>query len=163
MKSYANVVLSQPTIQKLSAITSIPTSWSWSYTGTSLVADVSYDMFLGPTSSENTEYEIMVWLGALGGADPISSTGSPASTPTIGGLTWDMYSGPTGATTVYSFVATSKDVTSYTGDLMAVFTYVEANFGVSSDLYLQSIGAGTEPFTGNGGVFVVEAYSVGVV
>jgi xyloglucan-specific endo-beta-1,4-glucanase len=46
-----------------------------SYTGSDIVADVSYDIFTSSTSGGASEYEIMVWLAALGGAGPISSTG----------------------------------------------------------------------------------------
>ena len=49
------------------------TSWSWSYTGSDIVADVSYDMFTSSTAGGSNEYEIMIWLAAIGGAGPISS------------------------------------------------------------------------------------------
>jgi xyloglucan-specific endo-beta-1,4-glucanase len=69
VKSYANAVYNGYTPMKLSAISSIPTSWSWSYTGSDIVADVSYDLFTSSqASTSNEEYEIMVWLAALGGA-----------------------------------------------------------------------------------------------
>jgi xyloglucan-specific endo-beta-1,4-glucanase len=69
VKSYANAVYNGYSPLKLSAIGSIPTAWSWSYTGSDLVADVSYDLFTSSAAStSNEEYEIMVWLAALGGA-----------------------------------------------------------------------------------------------
>ena len=71
------------------------------------MADVSYDMFTSSSATGSDEYEIMIWLTALGGAGPISSTGSPIATPTIDGVGWKLYSGPNGDTTVYSFVASS--------------------------------------------------------
>lgn len=49
-------------------------SWSWSYDGSDVVADVAYDMFTSSTSGGSEEFEIMVWLAALGGAGPISAT-----------------------------------------------------------------------------------------
>lgn len=101
----------------------------------------------------------MIWLAALGGAGPISSTGSPVSTPTIAGISWKLYSGPNGNTTVYSFVAASE-VTSFSGDLKLFFTYLANNFGYSTSQYVTSIGAGTEPFTGTNAVLSVSAYSV---
>lgn len=91
----------------------------------------------------------MVWLGALGGAGPISSTGSPIATPTIGGTSFSLYYGLNGSMKVYSFVATSKMDTNYSGDLKAFYTYLIQSQGLSSSLYLLSIGAGTEPFTGS--------------
>lgn len=147
-------------IKKISAITSIPTTWKWSYTGSSIVADVSYDMFTSSTASGSNEYEIMIWLAAIGGAGPISSNGSAVATPTIGGVNFKLYSGPNGATTVYSFVAASE-TTSFSGDLKAFYTYLESSssFSFPSSQYLLNIGAGTEPFTGSGAVFKTSAYS----
>lgn len=104
-------------------------------------------MFTAASSGGSTEYEIMVWLAALGGAGPISSTGSAVATPTIGGVKWNLFSGPNGATTVYSFVAQSEQE-SFSGDLMNFFSYLESNKGFSKSQYLTSVGAGTEPFTG---------------
>ena len=88
----------------------------------------------------------MIWLAALGGAGPISSTGSPVSTPTIDGVTWKLYSGPNGATTVYSFVAESQQ-TSFSGDIKSFFTYLASNEGYPLSQYLVNLNAGTEPFT----------------
>ncbi|KUL89489.1 hypothetical protein ZTR_04382 [Talaromyces verruculosus] len=65
----------------------------------------------------SAELEIMIWLAALGGAGPISSTGPPIATPTIAGTTWNLYPGPNGKTTIYSSVASSK-VTSSSVDLL---------------------------------------------
>ena len=104
----------------------------------------------------------MVWLGALGGAGPISSTGStPVATPTIGGQKFNLFKGPNGSTTVFSFVRAGSDVTNYSGDLMAFFTYLEQNQGVSSSQYLVSVGAGTEPFTGSNAV-LSNTYSLAI-
>ena len=118
-----------------------------SYTGSDIVADVSYDMFTSSSASGSNEYEIMIWLAALGGAGPISSTGSPVATVTIDGVSFKLYSGANGSTTVYSFVAASE-ATSFSGDILNFFKYLESNEGFSSSQYLLSIGAGTEPFTG---------------
>ena len=103
----------------------------------------------------------MIWLAALGGAGPISSTGSPIATPTIGGTTFKLYKGPNGSTTVFSFVAETEQ-TNYSGNLMNFFDYLTANQGVSTSQYLQSIGAGTEPFTGSNAVLTVTGYSTTV-
>ena len=133
-----------------------------SYTGSNIVADVSYDTFLGNSGSGSANYEVMVWLAALGGAGPISSTGSPIATPNIGGTTFKLYKGPNGSTTVFSFVA-SSEITNFSGDLMNFFNYLVTSQGVSSSQYLQSIGAGTEPFTGSNAVLTTTKYSAQVV
>ena len=144
VKSYADVQITNT--DQLSSVSSIPSTWHWSYTGSNIVADVSYDMFTSSSKGGSAQYEIMVWLAALGGAGPISSTGSPVATPNIDGVTWKLYSGPNGATTVYSFVAESEQ-TSFSGDLKSFFTYLSSNEGYSLSQYLISISAGTEVFT----------------
>lgn len=134
----------------------------FSYSNTNIVADVSYDMFLrsSPSSSTN-EYEIMVWLAALDGAGPISSTGAPIATTSINGVQWKLYKGPNGSMTVYSFVADST-VTNFSGDLKKFFTYLINHQGLNSNLYLVDVQAGTEPFTGSAKL-TTSAYSVAVV
>ncbi|KUJ21836.1 concanavalin A-like lectin/glucanase [Mollisia scopiformis] len=158
VKSYANAVVTQSTIKQISAITSIPSTWKWSYTGSSIVADVSYDMFTSSTATGSNEYEIMIWLAALGGAGPISSTGSAIATVTINSVSWNLFKGPNGSTTVYSFVAASE-ATSYSGDIKNFFTYLTTYQSFPSSQYLLSIGAGTEPFTGSSAVLTTSAYS----
>lgn len=160
VKSYANIVTSF-TAATISSISSIATTWKWSYTGTDIVADVSYDLFTSSSASGSNEYEIMIWLAALGGAGPISSTGSTIATPTIAGTSWKLYSGPNGDTTVYSFVA-SSEVTSFSGDLKDFFTYLVDSEGFSSSQYLTSIGAGTEPFTGSDAKLTTTQFSCAV-
>lgn len=73
VKSYPNVVVNSNG-QQISAISSMPSVWSWTYEGNDIVADVAYDLFTSSTAGGSNEFEIMVWLAALGGAGPISST-----------------------------------------------------------------------------------------
>lgn len=91
----------------------------------------------------------MVWLAALGGAGPISSTGKTIATVNISGSEWDVWVGPNGQMTVYSFVAKST-MNKYDGDLLDFFKY------------LKTVQAGTEPFIGTAD-FTVPSYSVSVV
>ncbi|KAL3708898.1 hypothetical protein TMatcc_002686 [Talaromyces marneffei ATCC 18224] len=141
VKSFANAEY-VITPKQLSAISSIPTTWKWSYTGSNIVADVAYDMFTSSSASGSAQYEIMIWLAALGGAGPISSSGSTIATPTI------------------SFVAISEQ-TSYSGNLLDFFKYLEAHERLSSSQYLLTVQAGTEPFTGSGAE-LYSTYSVTV-
>lgn len=112
-----------------------------------MVADVAYDLWLAPSVGADNSYEIMIWLGAYGGAGPISSTGSTIATPTIAGTTWKLYSGPNGATTVYSFVAPSN-IGNFNADLKLFLTYLTTSQGVSTSAVVTSLQAGTEPFSG---------------
>lgn len=61
VKSYANAGLNF-TPKQISAITSIPIKFYWTYSGSNLVADVSFDMFTSSSSSGSHENEIMVWV-----------------------------------------------------------------------------------------------------
>jgi xyloglucan-specific endo-beta-1,4-glucanase len=69
---------------------------SYTYTGTSLVANVAYDLFTSSTATGSAEYEIMIWLAALGGAGPISATGKEIATVTLAGKSWKLYQGMNG-------------------------------------------------------------------
>lgn len=130
-----------------------------SYSGDSIVADVSYDAFISSSDSTSAahNYEVMIWLAALGGAEPIGY-GTPVASPTIDGVTWNLYEGPN-TWTVFSFVATSE-VTDFSGDVMNFFNYLIDNFGVPSDYYLQVIQAGTEAFTGSDAWFTVSPFTL---
>jgi len=158
VKSYANVAI-ESIGKQISSISSLKTTWDWSYSGSDIVADVAYDLFTSASSSGSAAYEIMIWLDALGGAGPISSTGSTVATPTIAGVSWKLYSGPNGDTTVYSFVASSAQE-SFSGDLLDFFSYLESEEGFSTSQYLLSAGAGTEPFTGSDATLTTSAYSL---
>ncbi|RDW70603.1 putative endoglucanase [Aspergillus mulundensis] len=160
VKSFANVAY-QFTSTQLSSLSSIPSTWEWSYSTTDIVADVAYDLFTSSSAGGDSENEIMIWLAALGGAGPISSTGSSIASVTLGGVTWDLYSGPNGSMQVYSFVASST-TESFSADLMDFINYLVENQGLSTSQYLTNVQAGTEPFTGSDATFTVSSYSVSI-
>jgi len=157
VKSFANAVVTS-TAKQVSAITSIPSTWDWSYTGSDIVADVAYDMFTSSTATGADEYEIMIWLAALGGAGPISATGSAVATVTIDGASWNLFEGLNGAMTVFSFVA-SSEVTNFSGDIKSFLTYLTDSQGFPASQFLISLGAGSEPFSGTDAVFTISAYN----
>lgn len=132
-----------------------------SYTGSNLDADVAYDTFLSSSPSAEHEYEVMIWLAALGPAGPISSSGSPIATTSLAGVRWKLYSGMNGSMRVYSFVA-ENEARSFSGDLMDFFGYLQDNQGLSGSLYLTDVQAGTEPFTGADARLTTRAYNVRV-
>lgn len=119
---------------------------------------MAFDTFLSSSCSSTTdEYEIMIWLAALGGAGPISSTGSAIATVTLSGYTWSLYYGLNGSVKVYSFVA-SSEITSFDANLMTFFDYLVTYEGVSSSSCLIDIQAGTEPFTGTSATLSSDYY-----
>ncbi|KAL4806862.1 concanavalin A-like lectin/glucanase domain-containing protein [Aspergillus unguis] len=160
VKSFANAAY-QFTATQLSSLSSIPSTMDWQYSTTDIVADVAYDLFTSSSADGDAEYEIMIWLAALGGAGPISSTGSSIATVTIGGVSFDLWSGPNGNMQVYSFVASST-TESFSADLMDFFNYLEENQGFDNSQYLTTVQAGTEPFTGSDATFTVSSFSVEV-
>ncbi|KAG7393460.1 hypothetical protein PHYBOEH_006088 [Phytophthora boehmeriae] len=158
VKSYANAALQFDAVQ-LSSVSSIPTTMKYTvdYSGT-IVADVSYDLFTSSTSTGSNEFEIMIWLAALGGAGPISSTGSAIDTTTIAGNSFSVYKGANGDTTVYSFVA-SSEIDIFSGDLMDFFTYLVDSQSFDKSQYLNTVQCGTEPFTGEDVTLTVSSFS----
>jgi xyloglucan-specific endo-beta-1,4-glucanase len=100
----------------------------------------------------------MIWLAALGGAEPIGYSKGPIATISLSGVTWKLYKG-TNTWTVYSFVATNE-VTDFSGDIMDYFNYLVDHDGLPSNYYLQTIGAGTEAFTGSDVWFTVSPYKI---
>ncbi|VDB99564.1 unnamed protein product [Peniophora sp. CBMAI 1063] len=154
IKSFTNLQQNDGANQQLSAISSIQTTWDWSISSSNIVADVAYDTFTSATSGGSAAYEIMVWLANYN-AGPISSSydssGQPvpvASSITIAGHTWNLYSGSNGANAVFSFLPTSGVITSFSGDLMDFFSYLIDNQGLSSSQYLTTLQAGTEATSG---------------
>jgi hypothetical protein len=131
------------------------------YTGSNVVADVSYDIFTSPYPDGPASYEIMIWVGALGGAGPISSTGSPVATVNIAGATWKLYKGPNTSWTVFSFVAETEQTT-FNADLMDFFHYLIQNEGFSASQYVQHIASGTEPFDGTNAQLTTTEYMISV-
>ncbi|KAL8866838.1 MAG: hypothetical protein Q9174_006050 [Haloplaca sp. 1 TL-2023] len=161
VKSYTNV--ETPFTRKpISQYTSIPTSC---YTGTSLRANAAYDTFLSNCANCAQTYEVMIWLGVYGGISPLSDNGyppTPVATPTIGGVPFNLIKGTNGNVIVYSFVVKNNPVTSYSGDLVPFYRYLQANWGLSGAQYLQTLQAGTEVFTGSGAKMVTSGYSIKV-
>ncbi|KAI9371513.1 concanavalin A-like lectin/glucanase domain-containing protein [Aspergillus egyptiacus] len=162
VKSFANAAY-QFTATQLSSLSSIPTTWQWEYTsGNNMVANVAYDLFTTSSPGGSSEYEIMIWLAALGGAGPISSTGSPIASVTLGGVSWNLWYGLNGDMRVYSFVASST-TRDFSTDLVDFINYLEDSQGLSSTQYLTHVQAGTEPFVGSDATFVTASYSVEVL
>ncbi|EMF15689.1 glycoside hydrolase family 12 protein [Sphaerulina musiva SO2202] len=169
VKSYPNAVYNPGTKsgKQISKISSMPSVWQWSYSGSGLIADVAYDIFTSSSATGSEEFEIMIWLAALGGAGPISSTygangkPTPVGSITIGGVAFDLYKGPNGSMTVFSFVA-RQQVKSFNADIKQFFQYLVKAQGYKDSQYLISAGAGTEPFEGTNAVFTTTKYSFSI-
>jgi xyloglucan-specific endo-beta-1,4-glucanase len=87
----------------------------------------------------------------------------PLATTTIAGQKWNVYKGPNGAMTVFSFLpADGKQIKSFDGDVNLFFKYLIRSQGLPTTQYLKSVGAGTEPTLGSKAVFTTSGYSVKV-
>jgi xyloglucan-specific endo-beta-1,4-glucanase len=87
----------------------------------------------------------------------------PIGSATVAGYTWDVYKGPNGDMTVFSFVpAGGKQINSFNGDVNLFFTYLIKSQGLSNKQFLKSVGAGTEPTLGEKAVFTTKGYSIKV-
>ncbi|KIY65324.1 glycoside hydrolase family 12 protein [Cylindrobasidium torrendii FP15055 ss-10] len=165
VKSYANVESTTAKGVQLSEITTAPTTWIWEHETQSdgIRADVAYDIWtgvgpVGTPASANSSYEFMIWLAKLGDIQPIGST--VASNVEVGGLTWEVWRGPNTNWEVISFFTTDL-IQDFEVDLKEFFDYLVAEQDVDPAQYLQSIQAGTEPFTGSANL-VTSKYSVSV-
>lgn len=82
---------------------------------------------------------------------------------TLAGQKWDVFKGPNGDMTVFSFLpANGKQIKSFKGDVNDFLKYLIKSQGLSSAQFLKSVGAGTEPTLGDGAVFTTSAYEVKV-
>ena len=87
----------------------------------------------------------------------------PIGSANIAGYNWDVYKGPNGDMTVFSFLpANGKQINSFDGDVNKLFTYLIKSQGLSNKQFLKSVGAGTEPTLGQNAVFTTTGYSVKV-
>ncbi len=116
--------------------------------------NTAYDIWLG-----NNAYEIMLWMNKQGSVGPL---GSVRTTVTVGGHTWNVYSGSNGANTVYSFVRTSN-TDSGSVNILAVLQWLRTN-GWYGNVGLNQVQFGWEITSTNntGQNFVVNSYSLSV-
>jgi hypothetical protein len=116
--------------------------------------NTAYDIWLG-----NNAYEIMLWMNKQGSVGPL---GSLRTTVSVGGHTWNVYSGSNGANTVYSFVRTSN-TNSGSVNILAVLQWLRTN-GWYGNVGLNQVQFGWEITSTNntGQNFMVNSYSLSV-
>nr|WGH58491.1 endoglucanase [Trichoderma koningiopsis] len=150
VKGYPNIGLNVPNKRLVTNINSMPTTAQWSYSGSSIRADVAYDLFTASNPNHVTysgDYELMIWLGKYGDIQPI---GSSQGTVNVGGTSWNLWYGTNGAMQTYSFVAPGN-LTNWSGDVKNFYTYLQNNKGYpASSQYVLNYQFGTEAFTGSG-------------
>lgn len=140
---------------RLNTVSSAPSSISYRFVGDA-VYNASYDIWLDPTPRTDgvNQTEIMIWFNRVG---PIQPIGSPVGTATVGGRTWEVWSGGNGSNDVLSFVAPSA-ISSWSFDVMDFVRATVARGLAGNDWYLTSVQAGFEPWQ-NGAGLAVNSFS----
>jgi hypothetical protein len=134
---------------QLSAISSAPTSTSYSYVNDAAY-DAAYDIWLDPTPRTDgvNRTEIMIWFNRVGSVQPV---GSPVGTATVGGREWQVWSGNNGSNDVLSFVAPSA-ISSWSFDVMDFARQAVSRGLAQNNWYLTSVQAGFEPWQNGTGL-----------
>ncbi|KAA1089728.1 hypothetical protein PGT21_028288 [Puccinia graminis f. sp. tritici] len=169
VKTYTNVAWAGSPVPLKSAKI-FNTTWNWKFLEESsdLVLDVSYDIFLTKdpscTSQDCASREVMIWLGALGGARPAGTrspvNGNPTGTLKVGGkYEFQVWQGTVNVPVISIFPAEEgRRYTSFKADLKKVLKTLQA-FGIAKDEYILSVGAGIEIFKGKG-TFATSEYTI---
>ncbi|KAA0940426.1 GH12 family glycosyl hydrolase domain-containing protein [Streptomyces apricus] len=136
---------------RIDTVSAAPSSISYGYVGNA-VYNASYDIWLDPTPRTDgvNQTEIMIWFNRVG---PIQPIGSQVGTASVGGRTWEVWSGSNGGNDVLSFVAPSA-IGSWSFDVMDFVDQAVARWLARSDWYLTSVQAGFEPWQGGAGLAV---------
>lgn len=140
---------------QLSTISSAPSSISYTYVS-GAVYDAAYDIWLDPEPKKDgvNRTEIMIWFNKVG---PIQPVGAPVGTATVGGRSWQLWSGNNGGNDVLSFVAPSA-IDSWSFDVMDFVRATVARGMAQNNWYLTSVQAGFEPWE-NGAGLAVNSFS----
>ncbi|MCC8339938.1 cellulose binding domain-containing protein [Streptomyces sp. R1] len=140
---------------RLDTVSRAPSSISYGFVGNA-VYNASYDIWLDPTARTDgvNRTEIMIWFNRVG---PIQPIGSPVGTATVGGRTWEVWSGGNGSNDVLSFVAPSA-ISGWSFDVMDFVRATVARGLAEEDWYLTSVQAGFEPWQ-NGAGLAVNSFS----
>ncbi|GAA2423895.1 GH12 family glycosyl hydrolase domain-containing protein [Streptomyces macrosporus] len=143
---------------RIDSIGSAPSSISYTYVDNA-VYNASYDIWLDPTPKRDgvNQTEIMIWLNRVG---PIQPIGSRVGTATVGGRTWEVWTGSNGSNNVISFVAPSA-LRSLSFDVMDFVDETVARGMAQRSWYLTSVQAGFEPWQGGAGL-AVDSFSSSV-
>ncbi|MCY0927942.1 cellulose binding domain-containing protein [Streptomyces sp. H27-H1] len=140
---------------QISTVSSAPSSISYGYVSNA-VYNASYDIWLDPTPRKDgvNRTEIMIWFNKVGSIQPI---GSQVGTATVGGRTWQVWTGSNGSNDVISFVAPSA-ISSWSFDVMDFVRQTISRGMAQNTWYLTSVQSGFEPWQ-NGAGLAVNSFS----
>ncbi|TMC06943.1 MAG: hypothetical protein E6J41_17270 [Chloroflexi bacterium] len=150
VKSYPNI--SKTAGPALSSLHSVTSSFNVSVPSTGAY-ETAYDIWCA-----NNAFEIMLWVNKTGAVGPL---GTRQTSATVGGHTWDVYSGSNGSNKVFSFVR-QGNISSGSVDILAVLRWIEAK-GWFGNVTLGQVQFGFEITSSSGGLnFVTNSYSASV-
>jgi hypothetical protein len=134
---------------QISEIKTVTSNISFSYPGSGTY-DAAYDVWLDPTPKKDgvNKQELMIWFNRQGQIQPV---GSKVASATIGGRTWEVWTGNNGANDVVSYVAPSP-IKSWNFNILDFINDTKTRSGVTNSWYLTSIQAGFEPWQGGTGL-----------
>ncbi|HEV7898270.1 MAG TPA: cellulose binding domain-containing protein [Planosporangium sp.] len=136
---------------QVSQISSATSGIGFSYPGSGTY-DAAYDIWLDPTPKKDgvNQQEIMIWFNRQG---PIQPVGSRSGSATVGGRTWEVWTGNNGSNNVVSYVAPSP-ITSWNFSVLDFINDTKTRSNVTNSWYLTSIQAGFEPWVGGAGLAI---------
>ena len=139
------------TPRQISGIGSAPSSISYTFVNNAKY-DAAYDIWLDPTPKTNgvNQQEIMIWFTKSLTVQPI---GSATGTASVGGRSWQVWTGNNGKNEVISYVAPSA-ISSWSVDVKAFLNDAIARGHGAASWYLTSIQAGFEPWAAGVGLSV---------
>ncbi|MER7005437.1 cellulose binding domain-containing protein [Dactylosporangium sp. NPDC000555] len=134
---------------RVGEISSATSSVTFSYPNSG-VYDAAYDIWLDPAPREDgvNRQELMIWFNRQGQVQPV---GTRTGSVTIGGRTWEVWTGNNGSNDVVSYVAPSP-ITTWNFSVLDFVTDVQKRSSVTDAWYLTSIQAGFEPWVGGNGL-----------
>jgi hypothetical protein len=124
------------------------------------IGEAAYDIFTAGTSTAPTARttEVMIWTDTHG-ATP---AGSVIATPTINGVTYNLYFSSTLQTWPYYAFEAQSNFSSGTVDILAILNYLVANGYILASDIINTIFFGWEIITAAAAVFQMTSYSVSV-
>lgn len=125
----------------LSSLHSVSSSFNVSLPGGGAF-ETAYDIW-----ANTSTYEIMLWMNKTGAVGPLGSLQTSAS---VGGFSWNVYSGSNGSNQVFSFVNQGSSL-SGTVDILAVLRWIESK-GWYGNVTLSQVQFGFEITSSSGGL-----------
>lgn len=136
--------------RRLSALTRLQSNFTVTVPSTGAY-ETAYDIW-----ADNNTVEIMLWMNQTGAVGPI---GSRQTSVTVGGQSWDLYSGSNGSNQVFSFLR-QGNTSSASVDVLAVLNWLHSR-GSVDDLAVGEVQFGFEITSSSGGLtFRSNSYAV---